>query len=238
MLRAIYKTVVNKRKKMYEKLIPPKYNQNLKVVKTHFDFDEGILSSFERAIDDLCSLHNVAIKPLNIKNAELKKEIEKYPYPTDTDSIESITLLRINEQIDATSDKVNGVNSFLTQVISVFCWTQTEQAENKLINLLNFKNDGEEHTGFVAWKKRLDFFENNGVKVNQFKTYNKILELQKVNNKIKHLGKVDNDLIPFKAFKGKLNYPFEYLKLPVTEYVNNSYLYLIELMIEIEKNSI
>ncbi|WP_299716634.1 hypothetical protein [uncultured Tenacibaculum sp.] len=223
---------------MYENLISPKYNTNLKVIKSHFDFDDGILSTFERAIDDLCSLHNVAIKPLNIKNEELRKDIEKYPYPTDIDSMENAMLLRINQQINATTDKVNSVNSFLTQVISVFCWTQTEQAENKLINLLNIKKNDEEHPGFVAWKKRKDFFKDFGVNINQFKNYTKILELQKVNNKIKHLGKVDSDLIPFKAFKGKMNYPFEYLKLPVVDYVNNSYLYLIELMTEIENNAI
>ncbi|MFC4634789.1 hypothetical protein ACFO3O_12780 [Dokdonia ponticola] len=223
---------------MYEKLIPPKYNQSLNISKSHFDFDNGILSAFEKSIEDLCSLYSVAIKPLNIENEKLKNKIEKYPYPTDTDSMESILLLRINEQINAASDKINNVNSFLTQVISVFCWTQIEQAENKLINLLNIKNKQEEHRGFTPWKLRKEYFKDNGVNINDFKNYYGILELQKVNNKIKHLGKVDSDLISFKPFQGKLNYPFEYIKLPVTKYVSNSYLYLIELMTEIEDKAI
>lgn len=223
---------------MYENLISPKYNQSLNIIQSHFNFDDGILNSFERAIDDLCSLHNVAIKPLNIRNEELRKDIAKYPYPKDSDSMENVRLLRINQQINAASDKVNSVNSFLTQVISVFCWTQTEQAENKLINLLSIKNNGDKHLGYIAWKKRKEFFKINGIDISKFENYTKILELQKVNNKIKHLGKVDRDLIPFKAFRGKLNYPFEYLQLPVCEYVNNSYLYIIELMIAIENNAI
>ncbi|MBQ0769707.1 MAG: hypothetical protein KBT58_10475 [Bizionia sp.] len=219
----------------YSLLTPPKYNDKLKLRQTHFNFDNKcILSQLDFKLEDICSLYNISIEPLNKKNAFLQEKIKETPYPSDVTNDDEYRALRINQSIDQQTDKINSMNSFLNQVTAVYVWVLVEQTENKLISLIEKELNSIEHDGFTDWKRRKKYFKDFNIKVDSFKQYFQVLELQKFNNKVKHLGKVDEELSKTKTFKGKLNYPLEYITIPIVDYLNCSYLYLIDLLCEIE----
>ena len=219
----------------YPKLTPPKYDDNLELRQNHFRFDnECILTSLNFKLEDICSLYNFSIDGLNKKNKFLQSKIEEVPYPTDVSSEEEYIAMRINQSINQESDKVNSMNSFLNQVTAVYLWALIEQTENKMIRLIEKEKNNVEHEGYPDWKRRKRYFKEFHIQIDSFKNYFQVLELQKFNNKVKHLGKVDYDLSQTKTFKGKLDYPLEYVTIPIEEYLKNSYLYIIDLMCEIE----
>tara|TARA_R110002051_G_scaffold75542_2_gene137342 strand:- start:343 stop:1056 length:714 start_codon:yes stop_codon:yes gene_type:complete len=219
----------------YQLLTPPKYNEKLKFRQTHFEFDNKcILSKLDFMLEDICSLYNISIEPLNKKNKFLEEKIKQTPYPSSVRNDEEYRALKINQSIDQQSDKINSMNSFLNQVTAVYVWVLVEQTENKLISLIEKEVKSNEHDGFTDWKRRKKYFKDFNIQVDTFKQYFQVLELQKFNNKVKHLGKVDEELSKTKTFKDKLNYPLEYVTIPIVDYVNNSYLYLIDLLCDIE----
>ncbi|WP_339686619.1 hypothetical protein [uncultured Nonlabens sp.] len=219
----------------YSLLTPPKYNDKLKLRQTHFEFDDAsILSKLDFLLEDICSLYNISTEPLNKKNKILQEKIRETPYPSDVSNDEEFRALRINQSIDQQTNKVNSTNNFLNQVTAVYVWALVEQTENKLIALIEEKINCNEHNGFTDWKSRKKYFKELNINIDMFKNYFGVVELQKLNNKVKHLGKVDDELSQIKTFKGKLNYPLELVTIPVVDYLNNSYLYLIDLLCEIE----
>ncbi|MAW96576.1 MULTISPECIES: hypothetical protein [unclassified Leeuwenhoekiella] len=218
----------------FESLTPPQFNRELELQQTQFPFDKGVLTKINFALEDLCSLYNLSIVPMREKHEYLQEEIEKNPYPTDVQNDEDYRLLRINQAIDEQGDKLNSMQSFSKQVTSVYTWALLEQAENKLINLIEKEKNNHESDGFSDWKRRKKYFKNFDIKIDEFKRYNEVLELQKFNNKVKHLGRVDKELAGMKTFKNKENHPLEFVTIPLADYINNTYLYLLELMISIE----
>jgi hypothetical protein len=219
----------------YPKLTPPKYNDILDLRQTHFKFDNDcILSSLDFKLEDVCSLYNISIEPLNEKNEFLKKKIAETPYPTDISTDEELGAFRINESINQQTDKINSMNSFLNQVTAVYIWTLVEQTENKLISLIEKEKNSIEHEGFTDWKRRKKHFKEFNINIDEFNSYFNVVELQKLNNKVKHLGKVDEELSKIKTFKHKKNYPLELVTLPIGDYLKNSYLYIIDLLCSIE----
>lgn len=219
----------------YPQLTPPKHNGKLELRQTHFKFDSAcILTKLDFLLEDICSLYNISIEPLNHKNKFLQEKIKSTTYPSDITDVEEYQALRINQSIDQQTERINSMNSFLNQVTAVYFWVLVEQTENKLINLVEKKINSHEHTGFADWKRRKKYFKELNINLDAFKSYYQVVELQKLNNKVKHLGKVDEELSQIKTFKGKMNYPLELVDIPIIDYLNNSYLYLIDLFCEIE----
>lgn len=219
----------------YKKLTPPFHNDILDLKQTHFNFDnEGVFSRLNYKLEDICSLYNNSIESLNAKNDFLKKKISETPYPINISNDDDFRALRVNQAIDEQTDKVNSMNSFLNEVTAVYLWALIEQTENKLITLIEKEKKGNIHIGFADWKSRKKYFKELGIKVDEFKKYFEVVELQKLNNKVKHLGKVDEDLSKTKSFRGKINYPLELVTIPIKEYLSSSYLYIIDLLCSVE----
>ncbi len=219
---------------MISNLIPPNDNKKIKLRQTYFYFDEGILTSYNYQLEDLCKLYNISIDYVNKTNVFLIDKIKENPYPKEINNFEDLVFFRNNESINVVSDQMNSVTNFLNQSTSVFLWILTEQTENKLINLIEKKINNVDVNGFTDWKRRKQYFKKYNIVIDSFTNYFYVLELQKYNNKVKHLGKVDEELNEFKTFKGKMNYPFEYINIPIENYLNNVYLYIIDLFCEIE----
>jgi hypothetical protein len=219
----------------YPLMTPPKYNGKLELRQTHFIFDQAcIFSGLNFQLEDICLLYNISIKPINVQSKLLQDKIAETPYPNDVTNGEEYAALRINQSIDEQSDIVNSMNSLLNQVTAVYLWILIEQTENKLINLIEKEKNTNNHIGFTDWKRRKKYFKELNIHIDTFKNYFQVLELQKFNNKVKHLGVVDEELSQTKTFKGKLNYPLERVTIPIVDYLDNSYLYLIDLLCEIE----
>ncbi|QIE58688.1 hypothetical protein G5B37_03660 [Rasiella rasia] len=220
----------------YNKIVPPKYNETNAVLNSYFYFDQAIISTLDFALEDLTDLYNLSIEPIIKKDEFLTEQARKHPIPMDIETDEDYRLMRINQGISEQGSKINSMASFLNQVTAIYLWVIVEQTENKLINLIeNTLQGNDKHNGFTDWKRRKKYFKALNVKVEGFKAYFDVLELQKFNNKAKHLGKVDKELANIKTFKGKENIPLEHVTVPIEKYLNQSYYYILELFNQVAK---
>ncbi|WP_434036900.1 hypothetical protein [Formosa sp. 4Alg 33] len=219
----------------YKYLTPPELNSKVKLRQIHFRFDKTRIFSFlSFPIGDICSLYNNSIKSQIEKDLEFQNKIKKTPYPTEIETPDDYSDLRENQFIDQEAHQLNSMNSYLNQMTAVFIWSLLEQTENKLINYIEKIKKEENHSGFGNWKDRKQYFKDWNIELHNLNNYNTVLELQKFNNKIKHLGKVDSELSKMPTFRNKLNQPLEYITIPIEKYLNSFYTYLIDLFCEIE----
>lgn len=133
-----------------------------------------------------------------------------------------ISKYRIRESIYTEEIYLNSIKSFVDQQFIVGLWVLTEQTIAKVLEVF-YDLSGLSRKIPFRWDETLKLFHSLSLNTDEnLEIYKNINELRVLNNKIKHLNKVDAKLSEFDYFKNMLNEPIDKINLELQRYSDYS----------------
>ncbi|KAA0915422.1 hypothetical protein [Psychrobacter sp. ANT_WB68] len=146
-----------------------------------------------------------------------------------------ISKYRIRDSIYTEEMYLNNIKSLVDQHFIVGLWVLTEQTIAKVLEVF-YDLSGLSSKIPFRWDETLKLFQSLSLNTDEnLEIYKNINELRVLNNKIKHLNKVDAKLSEFDYFKNMLNEPIDKISLELQRYSDYScaFIYFIVEQLEV-----
>ena len=202
-----------------------------------FVFPEGENSSerfdlrqkAKQRIDDIVMFHRYVTTVYESNKTQYEpvyKEFnEHYAHMFDEIPEEQKHLVRMSFPNFNWKEEQEQVKAISNESLIINLWTTIEQFTNRTLKLVNPEGNSS-HRWHVVEQSLSDF----GVDVTAISSYNSINELRVVNNKIKHLYYVDEQLSQFESFNGCQGKSLNSIDFELQRYISSSYHFLIALI--------
>lgn len=122
-------------------------------------------------------------------------------------------------------EEIEQVKTIANESLIINLWATIEQFTNRILNLINTDNNSSHH-----WNRIIEEFNNSNVDISSINSYENINELRVVNNKIKHLYFVDEQLAEFENFNGMAGKSLNLVSFNLQEYISSSYHFIFALI--------
>lgn len=145
-----------------------------------------------------------------------------------------ISKYRIRESIYTKEMYLNSIKSFIDQHFIVGLWVLTEQTIAKVLEAF-FELSGFSSKIPFRWNETIKLFQSLSLNTDEsLDIYKNINELRVLNNKIKHLNKVDTKLSEFDYFKNMLDEPIDNISLELQRYSDYSCAFIYFIIEQLE----
>lgn len=188
----------------------------------------SLLSEFKFKLEDLIVFHSFVCNTYekNVKAIKnLSSQMPKFdPESLDEDEYEAALLIqaRHREKVGYYDDLNEKASSIADDSVVINLWALIEQFSTRCYSLLASSREGVPVESVVPpyrWDQLSKRYLNYQVDLTQMVSYSTANECRVLNNKIKHLHKVDNELAKFAHFKDKENEPLYYVEYRLQDYV-------------------
>jgi len=122
-------------------------------------------------------------------------------------------------------EEMEQVKIIANESLIINLWATIEQFTNRTLNLIN-PDEKASH----RWDILKNKFINNEIDITTIASYDNINELRVVNNKIKHLYFVDEQLAQFENFKDSQGKSLNLISFNLQDYITTSYHFLVTLI--------
>lgn len=146
-----------------------------------------------------------------------------------TDEMDLLIQSRHRTFIMDNEDIINSIRSIADESTSVGLWAIVEQFTSRAYVVLESNLEGVDEdtiTPPYRWDRLKDKYAHYGIVLEDIPMYEAANELRVVNNKIKHLYKVDAELASFDRFASDEGKQIKQIVLPMQEYDNACYKFL------------
>lgn len=209
----------------------------LKLKEDFFVFPEGNNSSkklelrmkFKQRIDDIIMTHRYVIAVYNNNRKEYnlvyKKFNENHLNMFEEISEENKHMARMAFPNYNWKEEIEQVKTIANESLIINLWATIEQFTNRTLKLINTDSNSSHH-----WNRIIEEFNNSNVDILSINSYENINELRVVNNKIKHLYFVDEQLAEFENFNGMEGKSLNLVSFNLQEYISSSYHFIFTLI--------
>jgi hypothetical protein len=192
----------------------------------------GLQNELEWRFENSCLFHELIYSELDRKNkaldeyVERNKEIIRGVFNDDADLLVQSrhrTFIHDNEDI------INSIHSLGDESTAIGLWAIIEQFTSRAYVLLESsleKTNGADIDPPYRWDRLKVKYANYGITLEYLPEHETINELRVVNNKIKHLYRVDVELAGFSRFFGCEGKAIKQITLPMQEYADGCYKFL------------
>ena len=199
------------------------------------ELDMSVSSTYLFKQEELCATHQLSYIQLVNEYGDLDNRTKAF-----YEKVESIEMAlkanldlsglddfqtskyKIQESIYTKEMYLNSIKSFADQHFIVGLWVLTEQTIAKVLETFC------ELSGFPSkipfrWGETINFFRRLALNTDENSDiYKNLNELRVLNNKIKHLNKVDTKLSEFEYFRNMLHEPIDSISLELQRYSDYS----------------
>ncbi|MER8388346.1 hypothetical protein NKH14_23000 [Mesorhizobium sp. M1380] len=169
----------------------------------------GLFSGFFWRHHDLCLFHRTIDSEIRQRGAALTRFIdENAPLPPEELRDESFAIWqsRIEEAVFSHEAQTRSMESFSDQLLMVALWSMVEQfCGRALIETERSKKCQQGLESPHQWHLLVRRFKDLGADLDMGASYAAANQCRVLNNKIKHVGRVDPELAAFSRFAGSLN---------------------------------
>jgi len=192
----------------------------------------SLQGELEWRFENFCLFHELIYGELENKNkalddyAEKNKEILRGDF---TDEMELIIQSRHRTFVHENEDIINSIQSLGDESTAIGLWAIIEQFTSRAFVILESKLKGvyeEDINPPFRWDRLKDRYNEYGILIENLPEYEVINELRVLNNKIKHLYKVDSELAKYSHFSSDEGKLIKQIKLPMQEYADSCYKFL------------
>lgn len=197
----------------------------------------GLIFAFRH--EDLCATHLATCLKLNEeyeKQDEASNKIRQKLHnlkaamnePPSSEELEMLefTYVRQMQSLHTHDQYLDNIRSFADQHFIVGLWVVVEQSIAKLLKLYKDKTDKTFEIPH-KWDQTIALFKTLNIVTDQtLPIYQNINELRVLNNKIKHLNEVDEQLARFSFFDSMLGKSIDRVRLDLQRYSDNSYAFV------------
>lgn len=172
---------------------------------------------------DLCRLHGAVVAQTNKRYEQLDTYLKNNKTFTksnvDIDSYEAIIQSRIRETATSWEMEIESVQGFGDQLFVVGLWAIAEQYLTRALDIAQRWLSLSQPVPY-KWEQIKKQFQKIGVNLEQCKGFSDANECRILNNKVKHLGIVDNQLAKFNAFQNHIGEPLSRILIDLQRYSN------------------
>ena len=184
----------------------------------------GLSGEFFFHHHDLCRFHFAVVRVTRERLEDLKGYVDKHRDTIDAtfnfESDDAIVQSRLREYATSWELEINSVQGYGDQLFVVGLWALAEQYCTRALAIAE-RTTGSNRTipfGWSAIEKRIRRFSVDVRRCESFKDAN---ECRVVNNKVKHLGIVDDELAAYPPFRQKVNWPLNRVEIDLQRYSNS-----------------
>jgi hypothetical protein len=156
---------------------------------------------------NLCLFHQAIFKQIDQRNAQIQ-QLENKPLASAKlqEELEIVVQHRLWETIHVLDMEKQSIRVFADQLLVIALWAMVEQYCGRTLREVerSLRNESVETETPHKWSALVRRFRRVGVDVTNCKSYAAADECRVLNNKIKHLGKVDSELSQFERFQTQL----------------------------------
>lgn len=183
----------------------------------------------KQRIDDIVMFHRyvATVYESNKKQYDpvYKEFNEHYAHMFDEIAEEQKHLVRMSFPNFNWKEEQEQVKAISNESLIINLWATIEQFTNRTVKLVN-----PEGNSSYRWNVVKQSLSNFGVDVTAISSCNSINEVRVVNNKIKHLYYVDEELSQFESFNGCQGQSLNSIDFELQRYISSSYHFLIALI--------
>ncbi|SEH77428.1 hypothetical protein SAMN05660691_01307 [Rheinheimera pacifica] len=189
----------------------------------------GLRLKAQQRIDDIVMFHRYVTTVYESNKVQYepvyKKFNEHYAHMFDEISEEKKHLARMSFPNFNWKEEQEQVRAISNESLIINLWATIEQFTNRTAKLVNPEGNSSHH-----WNVVKQSLSNFGIDVTAISSYSSINELRVVNNKIKHLYYVDEQLSQFESFNGCQGQSLNSINFELQRYISSSYHFLIALI--------
>lgn len=192
----------------------------------------NLQGELEWRFENFCLFHELIYGELEKKNKELDEYAEQNKGILRGDFSDEMELLiqsRHRTFVHDNEDIINSIQSLGDESTAIGLWAIIEQFTSRAYVLLesNLAEVNEEDINPpYRWDRLKAKYNEYGISLENLPEHELINELRVVNNKIKHLYKVDSELARFTHFSSDEGKLIKQIKLPMQEYADSCYKFL------------
>ncbi|WP_377828163.1 hypothetical protein ACFKHW_29720 [Bradyrhizobium lupini] len=172
---------------------------------------------------DLCLFHQAIYKQIDARNTYLhqfvadNKEILSATLP---DGLNMIAQARMRDTVHVLDMEKESIRIFGDQLLMIGLWAMVEQYCGRTLSEMErcLRRGHVQKETPHRWSSLADRFIGLGVDLVRCKSYVAVDECRVLNNKIKHVGRVDKQLAQFSRFENQLGKNFDTVALDLQYY--------------------
>ena len=186
-----------------------------------------LLVSFNKRIDDIIILNRYAMHQYNYNVENISSKFKEYDeqhggmFSKIYEQHDDIAIEKARtafKNFDWTCE-VLMARKIADEGFIIHLWATVEQYVNRALLIMGMEN---KNTSF-QWNKLKELSKDNGIDLETIPSYDIVNEVRVVNNKIKHLYVVDNELAKFTAFSELNGVKMNYIDYRTHEYALGVY---------------
>lgn len=182
---------------------------------------------------DICMFHSLIYDRLHYESAALDKIVERMKTELTSNYTEDADLIaqaRLRSKINADDDVIRSIKSFADETSAIGLWALVEQFSSQAYAMAFPDTSGKARKRSYAWDSLKKGFAEAGITISDCRESSIIEELRVLNNKIKHLNVVDEELATFQTFSTHNDQRIRDIELPMQMYADGVYLFLGDLL--------
>ncbi|AMR29946.1 hypothetical protein A0256_00205 [Mucilaginibacter sp. PAMC 26640] len=198
----------------------------------------GMTWELRNRLEFICYKHNFLYQDLAARDRLIEDNARFYTeLASETDKEDEMAQIGISRGYDRiTNDDFfnRNIKALEDQETVISLFTAVEHLQSLLLKECQKRIDPSIIAEVSNWKNTRKEFKKAGVVCEDQMAYQPIVELNKVNNKIKHLGIVDAELAGFPNFRGMDGKPIGSITLELQDYLEAVHNYIFGLIYSVD----